>query len=273
MSDNTEEPSVKIKVSVPGLIFASIFGTSLPIVATFVWIKKYKGKCCYKVIGALGFLCSFILESIFLYFIGKIYGEESNTFIIITAISPGLFEETTKYLLIRYIYSKDKLKKNAVSYGIGHGGIESFTLGVSLLSQAIAKKALIEKGAIKQSITFIASIMSSLERAFALSLQISFSIFNYRAIKEQKILFYVLAVVFHDIINIIAVLYQRNILTSIYIVELIFGIMAISIFWYSYNLYKSWEEKEEKEEVDITTPLEEKKADSLEQNYNSLNNQ
>ena len=137
MSDNTEEPTVNVKVSVPGLIFASIFGTSLPIVATFVWIKKYKGKCCYKIIGAVGFLCSVLIKKIFLYFVGKIYGEESNTFITITAISPGLFEETTKYLLIRYIYRKDKLKKNAVSYGIGHGGIESFTLGVALLSQAI----------------------------------------------------------------------------------------------------------------------------------------
>ena len=95
-----------------------------------------------------------MIESIFIFLIAKLFGKGSTIFNIIAGISPGLFEETGKYLLIKYIDSKEKLKNNAVSYDIGHGGIESFMIGMSLLVNIFAKDVLIEQGALKQSFTF-----------------------------------------------------------------------------------------------------------------------
>ena len=46
------------------------------------------------------------------------------------------------------------IKKNSVSYGIGHGGIESFMIGIAFLANIFAKDILIEKGALKKVLLF-----------------------------------------------------------------------------------------------------------------------
>ena len=45
---------------------------------------------------------------------------------------PGIFEETGKYLCLKFILNKDENKNKSI--GIGHGGFESFLLGLSLLT-------------------------------------------------------------------------------------------------------------------------------------------
>ena len=84
----------------------------------------------------------------------KNFEKDSSILTLITGISPGLFEETGKYLLIKYIYSQEKIKNNSVSYGIAHGGIESFMIGISLLANIFAKDVLIEKGTLKKVLLF-----------------------------------------------------------------------------------------------------------------------
>ena len=258
------ESSKDITVSVPSVLFSTIFVTLLPIVLGFIWIRKYNGRICYILIGVGGFIGSVAIESIFLLLMTKIFGKDSIIFNIIGGISPGLFEETGKYLLIKYIYSKEKLKNNSVSYGLGHGGIESIMVGISLLANIFAKDVLIEQGVLKQSVTFSWCLMGVCERIFAIALQISLSIINYKAIRDQNINFYFLAIILHDFIDFFAILYHKGILKSLYVVELIFGILAFSVFWYAYNFYVKCDEKESEKII----PLEDKKESSLVNNFN-----
>ena len=258
------ESSNDITVSVPSVIFGTIFETLLPIVLGFIWIRKYNGRICYIFKGVGGFVGSVMIESIFLFLMTKFFGKGSTIFNIIAGISPGLFEETGKYLLIKYIYSKEKLKNNAVSYGIGHGGIESYFVGMSLLANIFAKDVLIEQGALKQSITFSGCLLGVCERISAITLQISLAIINYKAIREQNIHFYFLAIILHDLIDFFAILYQKDILTSLFVVELFIGILAVSVFWYAYNLYSNYDEQE----VEKIMPLEDKKEPSIVNNFN-----
>ena len=245
-----EESSRNITVSTPGIIFATFFETLLPFVLAFIWIRKNNGKIYYILIGIGGFISSVLIESIFISLITKKFGKDSSFLTLITVISPGLFEETGKYLMIKYIYSKEKIKNNSVSYGIGHGGIESFMIGMSLLANIFAKDTLIEKGVLKKSINFSFYLMSAFERLFAITLQISLSILNYKANKDKKIIFYFYAIILHDFIDLFAILYQKGILESIYIVELIIGFLSFSIFYCAYNLYINMDEKE-KEKIQL----------------------
>ena len=254
-----EESSITI--STPGVIFATFFETLLPFVLAFIWIRKNNGKIRYILIGIGGFIGSVLIESIFISLITKKFGKDSSILVLITGISPGLFEETGKYLLIKCIYSQEKIKNNSISYGIGHGGIESFMIGMSLLANIFAKDALIENGALKKSISFSFCLMSAFERLFAITLQISLSILNYKAIKDKKIIFYFYAIILHDLIDLFAILYQKGILESIYVVELIIGLLSFSIFYYAYNLYINLDEKEKEKEKSI--PLEDKKESSI----------
>ena len=50
------ESSNDITVSVPSVLFGTIFETLLPIVLGFVWIRKYNGRIGYIFIGVCGFV-------------------------------------------------------------------------------------------------------------------------------------------------------------------------------------------------------------------------
>ena len=86
--------------------------------------------------------------------------------------------------------------------------------------------------------------MGVCERRSAITLQISLAILNYRAIRDKNIIFYFLAIILHDFIDLFAILYQKGILTSLFVVELIIGILAFSVFWYSYKIYVNYYEKD-----------------------------
>ena len=131
-------------------------------------------------------------------------------------------------------------------------------MGIIFLANIFAKDVLIEKGAIKENITFFICIMSVLERLFAISIHISLSVVNYKAIREQNINYYIFAIILHDIIDCVAFLNKKGIVTSIYILELIIGIYSLCLAWYAYNLYINFIEKDEEKNI----PLEDKKESS-----------
>jgi uncharacterized membrane protein YhfC len=258
------ESSKNITVCTFGVIFASLFETMFPIILGFISIKKFNGKISNILKGVGGFVSSVMIESLFLYLASLLFGKESTIFYLIAGLSPGLFEETAKYLLVKYIYSKEKQKYISISYGIGHGGIESFMMGIIFLANVFAKDILIEKGAIKENITFLMCIMSALERLFAITIHISLSVVNYKAIRDQNIYYYILAIILHDLIDCVALLNKKGIVTSIYILELIIGIFSLCCAWYAYNLYINFIEKEE----EIIIPLEDKKDSSIRNEIN-----
>ena len=235
----------QITINSSGLILSSIFEIFLPFILSFIWTKYFNGKIYSIFIGILGFICSIGLEGIFLSMISKIIKKTSTTFYIIGIISPGLFEETGRYTCLKYLLKKDKLKNISVSYGIGHGGIESIMVGITLLSYLFLGEIFIEKGILKESITFYTCLMSSCERLFSVILHISLSIIVYKAVKKEKNNYYIFSIILHDILDIIGFLKVKNIITSIFIIELMIAIFSLCTAFYSYKLYINFEEKEE----------------------------
>lgn len=256
------ESAEEITVSTPGIILASFIEIFLPLISSFIWIKNFNGKAGHILIGVSGFILSVGIESVFLTIVSKIVGKDSNVFYTIAAICPGLFEETGKYICIKYIYSKEKTKNISVSYGIGHGGIESIIVGMSLFVNIFAKDTLIQNGVLKESVTFLVALMSVVERLFAFILQISLSVVNYKAVRDQIIKFYIFAIIIHDVIDLLPLIKLKGILTSIYVIELIVCIYSSCISWFAYNIYRNFEEKSEEKII----PLEDKKDSSINNN-------
>ena len=94
------------------------------------------------------------IEGITIFLIRKITFENSIILNICSIISPGLLEETGRYIVLRYLFSKDQQKNISISYGIGHGGIESILIGFTVLSNLLVKDTLIKNGLLKENITF-----------------------------------------------------------------------------------------------------------------------
>ena len=237
MNTSTKE----ITINVPGIIFAFFFEVFQPFLLSFIWIKYFKGKIFPIIIGIIGFISSVGIESIFLILISKLTGKTSTIFYLFAGLFPGLFEETGKYISLKYLLSKEINNKISISYGIGHGGIESITIGISLLSNILAKDTLIEQGILKENITLFICLMGIVERIFSIMLQISLSVIIFKAIKDKKIKYYILAIILHDGVDLIAILKVKGFLSSIILTELMIGIYSFFLSFYAYKLYNDKE--------------------------------
>jgi len=257
------ETSQEITINSPGIIIASLLEILLPFILSFIWIKFFYDKITCILIGIAGFIVSVFIESLFLKLIEWIAGR-GIFFYIIAGLSPGIFEETGRYICLKYLSSKEQYQQRniSVSYGIGHGGIESIFTGITLLTNLFTKDTLIEKGLLKSSITFFICLMSAIERFFAVLTHISVSVLVYKAVKEKKIIYYIIAIILHDFVDLIALLYQLEIIKKIYVVELIFGISSFCIAYYAYKLYNSLESHSDLENMENDFKIEEKEDEA-----------
>jgi uncharacterized membrane protein YhfC len=236
MSETSEE----ITVNFPGIIIASIIEIVIPFILSFIWIKYFYGKIFCILIGVAGFIASVAMEGAFLQLIAWISGR-GIIFYVIAGFSPGIFEETGRYICFKYLLSKEHYqhKNISVSYGIGHGGIESLLIGITFLSYLFAKDSLIEKGILKSSITFFTSLMGAVERIFTVIIHISASVLVYKAVKGKRIAYYIIVIIIHDLIDLVAILYKFEYIKNIFVVELIIGIFSSCFAYYVYKLYFS----------------------------------
>ena len=250
--------SDSIYINNPAIIFAFLIEASFIFIYSFINIKYYNGKLSTILIGIGGFFCSVFLEGVIISLIASIFGNDSSLLIFLSLLFPGLFEETGRYICFKYFIKNDKDKIESISYGIGHGGIESFMIGAALLQFIFAKDILIEKGVLKQDMTFGPIFMGVIERFVCVFLQISFSVLVYKAYKDNNIRYYLLAIFFHDFVDFFAFLYQRKILENIYVVELIICLITLLFSRFAYKLYINLErekvdnnEKQVKEEIPL----------------------
>ena len=142
---------------------------------------------------------------------------------IINLISPGLFEATARYLCFYILLKTNPInrdKKTSVSYGIGHGGIECMLLSIQDLIVIIDKEFAIENQILIDDITFLDCLIYCIVRSILVIVHISFSVLVFKAINEKKILFYILAIIIHDFIDLFGLLYLWGII-NIHISELI----------------------------------------------------
>jgi len=252
------ETSKEITISVPGTIIAFLFEILLPVILSIIWMKYFYNKISCILVGIAGFVASVFIEKyIFLLLIFLIAGYGVFYYIIL-GLSPGLFEETGRYICFKILLSNQGYNKKEISigYGIGHGGIESIYIGIQVLSILLTKDKLIENGSLTVSIPFFQCLMSAIERLSAVIFHISASIFVYKAVKEKKIIYYIIAIVLHDLVDLFALLYQLKILKNIYILELFFAIFSCCMVFFAYKLYNSLESDSNLENTEENTRTE-----------------
>ena len=124
--------------AIPSLIVTIILLLLIGILPIVYWMRSHKGqvKISYFIAGALGFIVSArILESCFHYFflladnpISQFLNGNTVAFILYGMIMAGIFEECGRYIVLKYIMKKHRIRENSVLYGIGHGAIEILTV-------------------------------------------------------------------------------------------------------------------------------------------------
>ena len=246
------------------------FSFIVPLVLIIVWKLRTRKSLIPVFIGAgIFFVFAYVLEAIPHTFFLRINSPVSTfltgnpwAYALYGGIMAALFEETGRYIAFRIFLKNQTERETAVSYGLGHGGIECIiVLGLGHL-QNYTYCQLINNGQMDKLIdkmagndTAIASYQSivdslskmnvytlmlgGLERVAALFLQIALSVLVFYAVrKADKIKYLWIAMGIHALVDFIAAFYRAGIVPLL-VVELCIVLLTAGACKLAYQLYQS----------------------------------
>lgn len=166
-------------------------------------------------------------------------------FAVYGAFAAAFFEETGRYLALRFLAKPVPGSGTPVAYGIGHGGAEAVLIGINIAvigvlgymmmtGQAASLK--LDAAATEQiqkslaGASFGASMLGGVERIFALVLQIGLSFIVWHAVKTRRFIFYLAALAFHFAFDLPAAMMQKGLLPlSAVQLEIGYGLLALVV--------------------------------------------
>lgn len=180
---------------------------------------------------------------------GKSLKWSSNPYLfaVYGALAAGIFEELGRFLGYQFLLKKNPLqRKDGLSYGLGHGGIEAVIIGVAVAVSSIVmafainagtfellagSKAPVEQVAlIKDQMmnrNFWDYVLGGVERGFALCIQIALSLLVLLGVLRRQFKYVILSIALHAFVNFFAALYQAGVIHNVWMVEGVFFIAAV----------------------------------------------
>lgn len=131
----------------------------------------------------------------------------------------GIFEETARYILFKFVLKKTRIWNEGLMIGTGHGGIEAILLGLAaavsyftLLTLKDANLASLSIPAdqvslLQQQVSeywsapLYMSLLGFVERIFAMAMQITLSVMVLRSVTLEQPLWFWLAILWHALVN------------------------------------------------------------------------
>jgi uncharacterized membrane protein YhfC len=242
-----------------GLALSALLSLAAPFVCYFVARMRMAVPLRNVALGAVAFLLfALVLESLtHLYFL-KLNPVTSHWLLghawgyaLYGGGAAALYEETGRYLAMRFLIKPAGDPGTAVSYGIGHGGMEAVMAGtlaqvsalymgvllnLGRLDAMLAKKmpaaAIAQMHATYAHMTFATALLGGIERVCALLIQIALSLVVWRAVSKKQIGWYFLALALHFVIDFPAALTQRGVIPVLATEGYVWlaGVMLLGVF-------------------------------------------
>lgn len=178
------------------------------------------------------------------------------------AAAAAVFEETGRFVAMKFLMKKNLDFKNGFMYGVGHGGIEAILIGGMSGISNLMTSVMINSGTLQKSLEVLDDAtkeatlqqisalwtsdsylfyISGIERAFAIFLQIGLSVLVYLAVKKGKWGCLALAYVLHFAVDFVAVVSAKYI--NVIFVEVIIMVFAIAVLLLARALAKKYPEE------------------------------
>ena len=245
----------------------------LPIVLAFLIVRKFKVSWLVVLTGVLTFIASQVLRIPASYGINALFGNgiipvpsdywAPLVSAIIAGLMAGIFEETARWVGFKLLKKKAEKFGSALALGAGHGGIESIILAILGTAATLFTVlffnagAQIAKGVSTGEVQFTlfqieqfwtnpwhTGLLPGVERLIALSVQIFLSTLVWRAVVDRSFLWFLLAVIFHTLVDAVAV-FLSQIGWSYWAIE---GILSVFMLISVYLIYRFWKDEKELEE-------------------------
>lgn len=248
--------------SMMGMVFTLAVVFILPIAACIVVKVKCKAKISSMIVGAGTFiLAAMVLEQILHTVVLGLAGEELTKNILLYAIygglAAGIFEETGRYLAMKFCMKGTLDKENALMYGVGHGGMEAILLigptyisnlmmsyminqgtnnGVLSQMDTATKEAMLQGLSQLWELPSNTFYLAGVERLCAFVLQIALSYLVYLSVKEGKKGNFLLAIGLHMAVDTGTVLLAA--VLPVVAVEVILIVVVAIITLFTYKKYR-----------------------------------
>ncbi len=275
--DNLLNQEINIGISaIISLTVTAILLFVLPIIFAVLW-KKRCGKSVSLMpllVGAVGFIVfSRILEQgihmlciVMDNPVSRFINGNTAAYVLYGIFMAGIFEEVGRYIIIKFIMKKDKTKENMVMYGIGHGGIEVWSISLMSIANLLLIVMMIKVLGVEKSLSFLGvtkeasqSVIDSLsavitsaanygafelgitvlERVAAMILHISLTVTVAYGIAKNKLIYLFLAIFAHALVDLFPVLYQRG-AVGLLATEIWLCVLAVLLALWSRKLYKNF---------------------------------
>lgn len=222
--------------TIAGLGVSALIAIALPFVVFFALRRRLELRARNVFIGAAVFIVMVVvLESAMHYYLLKSnpatsawFEANAMGFAVYAAAAAALFEETGRFLALRYFAKPVPGSGTPVAYGIGHGGAEAFLIGINIavvawlgymMMTGQAASLNLDAAATEQirksleGASFGASLLGGIERVSALVLQLGLSLIVWHAVRTRRIIFFLAAVAFHFAFDLPAAMIQKKLLT------------------------------------------------------------
>ena len=270
-------------LSILFMAVAGIISIALPVVLFLFWRRKHRLRIVPALIGAAAFIIfAMVLEQLMHLAVLRpdadgtiaLLSDNPALYVLYGIFAAGIFEETARFIAFKLLKKKHDGAGTALSYGIGHGGIEAvIVLGLTSVNN-IALSAMINSGsaelpsfaggtaetmAVLVETSPFLFLVGALERVFAVSIHVSLSVFVwFAAMRKSKFWLYPVAITLHATANLSAALMHTGVLDSILLVEVLVGITSLLIALLAVYLYRKLGRNDEgapisKELLEITS--------------------
>lgn len=253
---------------IASMIICGLLCIIIPIGAMIIYKVKNKDvKISSFFIGAaVFFLFALVLEQIMHYFMLPVVSGSTVTYVIYGVLAAGIFEETGRFAAFKTVMKNRNDPREAIMFGLGHGGIEAVILaGVLLLSYA-ATAVMTNQMGLEAMVTMssggnaetaelvrtqletmaavgLGSIIVNVpERIIAMTLHTALSVIVFESARVKgKGYLYPVCILLHAVFDVAPALYQRQAIPmpAVYISIILFTAVAVYFAVKSYRRTKA----------------------------------
>jgi uncharacterized membrane protein YhfC len=238
-------------------IIEMIIMIGIPI---FLWVfltKKFNLQMSLVWAGAITFVLSQVVHIPLNYALGILKGGQGvalwplPAMALVAGLSAGICEEVARYLALKFWRREARSWEEGITFGAGHGGIESVILGL-LLFATFVNMLILKSGGLERlgltgenllkvkqqieafwSVPWYDPLLGGFERIFAITMHVAWTLLVLQAIVRSNIIWLIYAILAHTVVDAAAVFMKMKGYSSILMegVVLVFALVAVFIIF------------------------------------------
>lgn len=242
-------------------LFAALATFVFPIVFLVIMCAKGKLSARPALIGALAFFVSQICLRIPLLSVFgtqgwyKAFAQNLVPFAVIIAFSAGLFEESARYVGVRYLLKGRLAYRDAISFGLGHGFCEAvLVVGLGEIGNFVTALMInggtlassLPAGTYKQTVDALLAatpaliLMAVWERASSVLFHVFATVLIFRGVRERKTRYYFYALAAHTAVDTLSILLPKY--ADAWVVETVLCLIGLAGLLYVLKAKPHFEE-------------------------------